>query len=152
MNVSLPTGYTLLYWYIKAPGESGYGTSVSSVSDSTGNSTTASYTYSLPSGASGDYVLTAYAYLSDSTIVEPSYTVSVSSGGSSTPAPAPAPPSQDNTPNCDTCTDGCSACPVERDPALTHYCPWCGVYYDPNNNNYSGACEVQGFHNGFASP
>lgn len=151
VNVSLPTGYTLLYWYIKAPGESGYGTSVSSVSDSTGNSTTASYTYSLPSGASGDYVLTAYAYLSDSTIAEPTYTVSVSSGGSSTPAPAPAPPSNDNTPNCDTCTDGCSACPVERDPALTHYCPWCGVYYDPNNN-YSGACEVQGFHNGFASP
>ena len=89
-ELSVPSGYTLIYWYIQAPGESGYGTSVETTYGD-GSSTTASYTYSLPSGASGDYVLTAYTYLSDSTIVEPSYTVSVSSGGTSAPAPAPSP-------------------------------------------------------------
>ena len=30
-----------------------------------------------------------------------------------------------------------------------YYCPWCGEHYDPNNN-YSGACSVLGFHDGFA--
>ena len=77
-NLSVPSGWTSIYWYLKAPSESGLGTSQSSVSDSTGNSSTASYTYSFPSGVSGDYVLTAYTTLSDSTIVQPSYTVSVS--------------------------------------------------------------------------
>ncbi|MDE0634818.1 MAG: hypothetical protein OXI43_03045 [Candidatus Poribacteria bacterium] len=141
VNVSLPTGYTLLYWYIKAPGESGYGTSVSSVSDSTGNSTTASYTYSLPSGASGDYVLTAYAYLSDSTIAEPSYTVSVSSGGTSAPT--------DNTPDCSLCTSGCSACDTDSDNTeaeTTKICTrwkWKSVW-DPVTNRYTSVYEQCG--------
>lgn len=30
-----------------------------------------------------------------------------------------------------------------------YYCPWCGEHYDPNNN-YSGACSVLGYHDGFA--
>ena len=77
-NLSAPSGWTSIYWYLKSPSESGLGTSQSSVSDSTGNSTTASYTYMFPSGTSGDYVLTAYTTLSDNTVVQPSYTVSVS--------------------------------------------------------------------------
>ena len=77
-DLSVPSGWTQIYWYLKSPSESDYGTSQSSVSDSTGNSTSASYTYSFPSGVSGDYVLTAYVYSSDGTIVQPSYTVSVS--------------------------------------------------------------------------
>ena len=83
VDLSVPSGYTSIYWYMKSPSQSGLGTSVSSVSDSTGNATSASYTYSIPSDASGDYVLTAYITLSDSTIAESSYTVSVSSDGSS---------------------------------------------------------------------
>ncbi len=77
-SLSVPLGWTSIYWYLKSPSESGLGTSQSSVSDSPGNSTTASYTYSFPSGVSGDYVLTAYTTLSDNTVVQPSYTVSVS--------------------------------------------------------------------------
>ena len=92
-NLSVPSGWTSIYWYLKSPSESGVGTSQSSVSDSTGNSTTASYTYSFPSGVSGDYVLTAYTTLSDYTIVQPSYTVSVSLPSSSNaPASAPSAP------------------------------------------------------------
>ena len=88
-DVSVPVGWTQIYWYLRSPGES-YETSQSSVSDSTGNSTTASYTYSFPSGVSGDYVLKAYVYLSDSTIVEPSYTVSVSLPSSTPPSSPPS--------------------------------------------------------------
>ena len=93
-NVSVPSGWTSIYWYLKSPSESGLGTSQSSVSNSTGNSTTASYTYSFPSGVSGDYVLTAYTTLSDNTVVQPSYTVTVSLPTSSTPptTPTPTPP------------------------------------------------------------
>ena len=64
VNLSVPSGWTQIYWYMKSPSESGYGTSQSSVSDSTGSSTSASYTYSFPEGVSGDYVLTAYVYAS----------------------------------------------------------------------------------------
>ena len=101
-NVSVPSGWTQIYWYLKSPSESGYGTSQSSVSDSTGNATSASYTYSFPSGTSGDYVLTAYVYGSDGTIVEPSYTVSVSLPSSSTgttTTETPAAPSAPTTPS-----------------------------------------------------
>ncbi len=78
----MSSGWTSIYWYLKSPSESGLGTS--QFYDGTGASTTASYTYSFPSGVSGDYVLTAYTYLSDNTIVQPSYTVSVSLPSSST--------------------------------------------------------------------
>ena len=89
-DLSVPSGWTQIYWYLKSPSETGLGTSQSSVSDSTGNSTSASYTYSFPSGVSGDYVLKAYVYLSDSTIVEPSYTVSVSLPSSTPPSSPPS--------------------------------------------------------------
>ena len=100
-NVSVPSGWTQIYWYLKSPSESGYGTSQSNVSDSTGNSTSASYTYSFPSGVSGDYVLTAYVYASDGTIAEPSYTVSVSlpsSTGTTTSTDTPSSTSTPSTP------------------------------------------------------
>lgn len=83
VDLSVPPGYTLIYWYLKAPSESGLGTSVATTTGSGSISTSASYTYSIPSDASGDYVLTAYIYLSDNTIAESSYTVSVSNDGSS---------------------------------------------------------------------
>ena len=81
-EVTVPSGYTLIYWYLKSPGESGYGTSVSTTTGDS-STTSASYTYSFPSYASGDYVLTAYITLSDNTIVEASYTVTVSSSTTS---------------------------------------------------------------------
>lgn len=123
MNLSVPSGYTLIYWYIKSPSESGYGTAGSTTSGNGSSSTTASYTYSLPSDASGDYVLTAYIYLANNTITEASYTVSVISS-----------PSIES-----------------NDDDLTHWCPWCSSYYDPNNN-YDGACRGFTYHDGFASP
>lgn len=97
VNLTVPSGYNNVYWYIKAPGESGWGTNVSTTYGN-GSDTTVSYTYSIPSGASGDYVLTAYIYLSDNTIVDPSYTVSVSSGSS----PGSSPSAQGSSPSAPT--------------------------------------------------
>ena len=106
-NISVPAGFNSVYWYVKSPSESGLGTSVSYVSGD-GSSTSASFSWSVPSGAaSGDYVITAYTYLSDNSVVQPSYTVTVGSSTPSTPT--------DNTPDCSSCTDGCSACPSDDD-------------------------------------
>ena len=122
VNVSVPSGWTRIYWYIKSPSESGYGTSAVIYTSGDSSSTSSSYTYSIPDDASGDYVLTAYVYVSDNTIAEPSYTVSVS------------------YPSIESNEDD-----------LTHWCPWCSSYYDPNNNYY-GACRGFTYHDGFASP
>ena len=101
-SLSLASAYSSIYWYVKSPSESGLGTSVSYVSGD-GSSTSASFSWSVPSGASGDYVITAYTYLSDNSVVQPSYTVTVGSSTPFTPT--------DNTPDCSSCTDGCSSCP-----------------------------------------
>ncbi len=128
MDLSVPSGYTRIHWYIKAPGDAGYGTTDATQTGSGSISTSASYTYSIPSDASGEYVLTAYIYLADNTIAEPSYTVSVSSSSTSP-------------------SDSSSSSGSE----LTHWCPWCSSYYDPNNN-YSEACRGFTYHDGFPSP
>lgn len=75
-TLSVPSGYREIYWYLKSPSQSGLGTSVSNVLGNS-SSSTASHTYSFPRGMSGDYVLTAYITLSDNTIAQPSYTVTV---------------------------------------------------------------------------
>ena len=75
-TLSVPSGWREIYWYLKSPSQSGLGTSVSNVSGN-GSSTTALHTYSFPSGATGDYVLTAYTTMSDNSVVQPSYTVTV---------------------------------------------------------------------------
>lgn len=128
MNLSVPSGYTSIHWYIKGPSDAGYGTTAATQTGSGSSSTSASYTYSIPSDASGEYVLTAYIYLTDNTIAEPSYTVSVSNSGTSP-------------------SDSSSSSGSE----LTHWCPWCSSYYDPNNN-YDGACRGFTYHDGFPSP
>lgn len=89
-EASVPSGYHYVYWYIAGPTDTGLGTNIETDTGG-GSSTSASFSWSVPSDASGNYVITAYTYLSDWSVVEPSYTVSVSSGGSSTPAPAPTP-------------------------------------------------------------
>ena len=76
---------------MKSPSESGLGTSVNWVSGD-GSSTSATFSYTFPSDASGDYVITAYTYLSDWSVVQPSYTVTV--GSNPTPqTPEPSTPS-----------------------------------------------------------
>ena len=77
-SLSLPSVYSSIYWYVKSPSESGLGTSVQYVSGD-GSSTSATFSYTFPSDASGDYVITAYTYLSDWSVVQPSYMVAVGS-------------------------------------------------------------------------
>ncbi|MYB64243.1 hypothetical protein F4X73_06100 [Candidatus Poribacteria bacterium] len=75
-NLSTGSPYSKVYWYVKTPSESGYGTNVSTEYGD-GSKTTSQLDYSFPSGVSGDYVITAYTYFTGS-IIEPSYTVTVS--------------------------------------------------------------------------
>ena len=75
-SISVPSGFNYVYWYIKSPSQSRLGTNVETDSGY-GTSTSASFTWSVPSDASGEYVITAYTYLSDNSIVQPSYTVTV---------------------------------------------------------------------------
>ena len=103
-SVSVPSGYQYVYWYIAGPGIDGLGL-LKQTDTGNGSSTSASFSWSIPSYASGDHVITAYTQLSDGSIVEPSYTVTV--GSSST-------------------TSSTSS---------RYYCPWCGTHYNPNNNN-----------------
>ncbi len=77
VTLSVPSGYSTIYWYIKPEGQAGTGTSQSTTTGGSSSTTTASYTYSIPSGVSGNYVLTAYTYLPNNTIVQPTHTVSV---------------------------------------------------------------------------
>lgn len=77
VTLNVPSGYTIIYWYIKPEDQAGYGTSQSTTTGGSSSTTSATYTYSIPSGVSGNYVLTAYTYSADSTIVEPTHTVSV---------------------------------------------------------------------------
>ena len=97
-SLTLASVYSSIYWYVKSPSESGLGTSVSYVSGD-GSSTSASFSWSVPSGASGDYVITAYTYLSDNSVVQPSYTVTV---GSSSTSSTPSTPSTPSTTDDDT--------------------------------------------------
>ncbi len=142
-NVSVPSGWTQIYWYLKSPSESGLGTSQLPISeDSTGSSTSASYTYSFPEGVSGDYVLTAYVYLSNGTLADPhpSYTVSVSlpsstetttstqtpsSTPSSTPEPEPEP-----TTTCGGCSKTVSAAGVHSATCASGHSYWACKPYE----------------------
>lgn len=126
VNLSVPSGYTRIHWYIKSPSDAGYGTTAATETGNGSSSTSASYTYTMPSDASGDYVLTAYIYLSDNTISEASYTVTV--------------------------TNDSGTSDDSDDDDLTHWCPWCSSYYDPNNNRYSTECRGFTYHDGFPSP
>ena len=97
-NLSTGSPYSKVYWYVKTPSESGYGTNVSTEYGD-GSKTTSQLSYSFPSGVSGNYVITAYTYFTGS-IIEPSYTVSVSlpsSTTTTTTTEAPAAPSAPST-------------------------------------------------------
>ncbi|MDE2674701.1 MAG: hypothetical protein OXH65_06290 [Paracoccaceae bacterium] len=98
-NFSASSPYSSIYWYVKSPSDtSGYGTTIE-IDQGDGSLTTADFTYTFPSGVSGDYQIMAYTYFTGS-IVEPSYTVTVSlpsSTTTTTPA-APAAPSAPKTP------------------------------------------------------
>ncbi len=68
--------YSQVYWYVKAPGETGYGTEVE-IDTGDGSTSDASLSYTLPSDAAGEYTITAYIYRSDQSIYEESYTVTI---------------------------------------------------------------------------
>ncbi len=82
--------YSQVYWYVKAPGETGYGTEVE-IDNGDGSTSDASLSYTFPSDASGEYTITAYIYRSDLSVYEESYTVTIagltSSDGSYTARP-----------------------------------------------------------------
>ncbi len=78
-NLSASEALYSATWYIAGPGETGRGTHIES-DGGDGTATTASLTYTFPSGVSGDYTITALAYkMSDMSLMgEVSYTVTVS--------------------------------------------------------------------------
>ena len=80
-SLNVPSGYQYVYWYLAGPSDTGLGTNVET-DTGTGSTASASFSWSVPSDASGDYVITAYTYLSDWSVVQSSYTVSVGSGSS----------------------------------------------------------------------
>jgi len=91
--------YSSVYWYVNTPWDSyteGNLGEQLEIDSGDGTTTEASLSWTAPSGAmhTGDCVITAYIYRSDSTVYEETYTVTV-----------------DMTPNCDDCTDGSSDCP-----------------------------------------
>lgn len=86
VNLVMPSdkGYTKIYWYLAGPGDSGYGSQIGGPTTSSNSviETSVSYSFTLPSDASGVYKFTAYIYphssASDSTIYEYSFKVYVS--------------------------------------------------------------------------
>ncbi len=72
--------YSQVYWYVRGPGETGYGTEVE-IDTGDGSTAEASLSYTLPSDAAGEYTITAYIYRSDQSVYEESYTVTVSNAG-----------------------------------------------------------------------
>ena len=76
-NFTTSEPYSSVYWYVKTPSDtSTYGTTVE-IDQGGGSTTTASMSYTFPSGTSGDYVIMAYVYGGNSNIYEESYTVTV---------------------------------------------------------------------------
>ena len=74
--------YGLVYWYVKGPSETGYGT-VSAIDYGNGNSTISYFSHTFNNGSKEgtDYTITAYAYplatAQNQSIVEQLYTVTV---------------------------------------------------------------------------
>ena len=83
-NFSTDTAYSSVYWYVKAPSDtSTYGKTIE-IDKGDGSATTADFTYTFPSGVSGDYKITAYVYPGTGSVYEDSYTVSVSTSSTTT--------------------------------------------------------------------
>ena len=74
--------YGLIYWYVRGPGETGYGT-VATIDHGDGISTTSYFSHTFNGGSKEgtEYTITAYAYPTspdqDMRIVEQSYTVTI---------------------------------------------------------------------------
>ena len=96
-NFTTTQAYSSVYWYVRSPSESGYGTNVETDYGDSSTTTTAQMSYSFPTGVSGDYTITAYVYdTGGASVYQTSYTVSVSLPSSTEPevpaAPAAPPP------------------------------------------------------------
>ena len=83
-NFTTSSAYSSVYWYVRSPSGSGLGTNVETDTGDSSSTTTASLTYTFPTTASGDYVITAYVYPAAGSIYQTSYTVTV--GTTTTPA------------------------------------------------------------------
>lgn len=68
------TAFDSVYWYVRAPGETGYGTN-ESIDPGDGSRTSSTFSWTAPYGV-GTYTIQAYVYFSD-TIIELSYDVTV---------------------------------------------------------------------------
>lgn len=77
--VTTDAPYSEIYWYVAAPGETGFGTSYE-IDTGDGTTTKARFSYTFPSGAmhTGTYKITAYIYRSDLSVYWEDYTVEVS--------------------------------------------------------------------------
>ncbi len=74
---STSSPYSSVYWYVKSPSDTSTHGTNEEIDQGDGSLTTASFTYTFPTGVSGVYTITAYMYDSDSSVYEDSYTVSV---------------------------------------------------------------------------
>lgn len=77
--VTTDAPYSEIYWYVAAPGETGFGTQ-QEIDTGDGTTTKARFSYTFPSGAmhTGTYKITAYIYRSDLSVYWEDYTVDVS--------------------------------------------------------------------------
>ena len=87
-NFTASQAYNSVSWYLKRPSDAS--AVYQRIDSGNGSSTTSQFSYSFPSGVSGDYVFKAMGTIG-STGFEESYTVSVSLPSSSTPPATPAP-------------------------------------------------------------
>ena len=83
VNLVADGPYSQVYWYVKAPGDTGsYGTQVE-IDSGDGVTSDASLSYTFPADAAGEYTITACIYRSDQSVYEESYTVTISGLSSS---------------------------------------------------------------------
>ncbi len=85
-NFSASSPYSSVYWYVKSPTDTSANGRTIEIDQGNGSLTTASFTYTFPSGVSGDYKITSYVYPSSGSVYEDSYTVSVSIPPTFTPS------------------------------------------------------------------
>lgn len=129
-NFTAPSAYSSVYWYVKTPSDtSAYGTT-QEIDVGNGSTTTADFTYTFPSGVSGDYQIMAYVYGGDNTVYEEKYTVSVSAPSSSTTTT-----STSTTPSSSTTT---TTTTTTTTPASTVTTPSSPTSFDPTQGYASG--------------
>ena len=136
---STSSPYSSVYWYVKTPSETGLGTT-QEIDQGDGSTTTASFTYTFPTGKKGDYTITAYMYDSDSSVYEDSYTVSVSLPTTTTETDTSTPDT--TTPTTPTITTPSSPTPFSISSGYDR--GMVGLYWStPNSDGGSSITDYQ---------